>query len=105
MASSSLLAPNIRKSGTLAAQHTKRKVGREHRLRSSVMAQRPFPSYWIYRDNQRQWCWRYDARNGETIAVSSEAYVRKADCQRGIEIMQESASSPVWGSQADIDVR
>lgn len=57
---------------------------------------RPYPSYWIYRDTRGEWRWRYDASNGRTIAVSSESYVRKADCERGIEIMKASRNSEVW---------
>lgn len=60
------------------------------------MAGRPFPSYWMYKDNRGEWRWTYHASNGEEIAVSSEGYKRRADCQRGIDIMRESANSPVW---------
>jgi uncharacterized protein YegP (UPF0339 family) len=69
------------------------------------MAERPFPSYWMYRDNQNLWRWRYDARNGETIAVSSESYNRRADCERGIEIMKSSSNSPVWMPTSDVNER
>ncbi|WP_353645933.1 DUF1508 domain-containing protein [Mesorhizobium sp. WSM2239] len=57
---------------------------------------RPYPSFWMYKDNQDQWRWTYHARNGEAIAVSSEAYVRRVDCRRSIALMQESAPAPVW---------
>ncbi|RWO71360.1 DUF1508 domain-containing protein [Mesorhizobium sp.] len=60
------------------------------------MATRPYPSYWMYKDVQKEWRWRYDASNAETIAVSSEGYRNRADCQRGIDIMKGSSSSPVW---------
>lgn len=60
------------------------------------MPARPFPSYWIYRDARGEWRWKYDARNGETIAVSSEGYVRKQDCQHGIDLMKASHASEVW---------
>lgn len=66
------------------------------------MSDRPYPSYWIYRDNQGQWRWTYEAINGRTIAVSSEAYIRKDDCERSIEIMQASMGSPVWIPQKDL---
>jgi uncharacterized protein YegP (UPF0339 family) len=65
------------------------------------MASRPYPSFWIYRDKQNQWRWTYEASNGRTIAVSSEAYVRKADCKRAIEIMKDAGFSPVWTPQKD----
>lgn len=66
------------------------------------MASRPFPSYWIYRDNRNEWRWTYEASNGKTIAVSSEGYVRKVDCERSIEIMKSSSQSPVWIPNKDM---
>ncbi len=66
------------------------------------MTSRPYPSYWIYRDTVGQWRWTYEASNGRTIAVSSESYVRKVDCERGIEIMKGSAASPVWTPTSDL---
>jgi uncharacterized protein len=60
------------------------------------MTTRPYPSYWMYKDNQNLWRWKYDASNYETIAVSSESYHNRADCARSIDIMKQSANSPVW---------
>lgn len=60
------------------------------------MAQRTYPSYWLYKDNRGEFRWTYEASNGLTIAVSSEGYNRRVDCERSIAIMQSSHSSPVW---------
>lgn len=60
------------------------------------MAERTYPSYWMYKDERGEWRWRYDASNGKTIAVSSESYKKRTDCERGIEIMQESSASLTW---------
>lgn len=60
------------------------------------MTQRLYPSYWMYKDNRGEWRWTYEASNGKTISVSSEGYVRRADCERSIEIMKASGSSPIW---------
>lgn len=60
------------------------------------MADRTYPSYWMYKDSQDKWRWSYEASNGKTIAVSSESYNRRADCERSIEIMKASSNSPVW---------
>lgn len=60
------------------------------------MAAREYPSYWMYKDTKNEWRWTYEARNGETIAVGSEGYKNRKDCERGIEIMKGSASSRVW---------
>ncbi len=60
------------------------------------MATRTYPSYWMYRDNQNKWRWTYNAKNGEAIAVSSESYNRRVDCERSIEIMKASSNSQVW---------
>lgn len=65
------------------------------------MSTRPYPSYWIYRDNRGEWRWTYEASNGETIAASSEGYKRKADCQNGIDLMKASYDSPVWIPNVD----
>ena len=60
------------------------------------MAERTYPSYWLYKDNSGEWRWTYNASNAKTIAVSSEGYVRRVDCERSIEIMKGSYNSPVW---------
>lgn len=52
-------------------------------------------TYYMYKDNNAQWRWRYVASNGKTISVSSEAYWNKADCRSAIDIMRNSSSSPV----------
>jgi uncharacterized protein YegP (UPF0339 family) len=50
----------------------------------------------MYKDNQGKWRWTYHAVNGQAIAVSSESYNARSDCERSIEIMKQSASSLVW---------
>lgn len=60
------------------------------------MAERTYPSYWLYKDNRGEWRWSYEAVNGKTIAVSSEGYKRRADCEHGIAIVKASTNSPVW---------
>lgn len=60
------------------------------------MANRTFPSYWMYKDNRGEWRWTYHASNGKAIAVSSEGYVNRADCSRSIDIMKTSSNSEVW---------
>jgi uncharacterized protein len=60
------------------------------------MSDRPYPSYWMYKDTKGEWRWTYEASNGKTIAVSSEGYKNRADCQRGIDLMKASKDSPVW---------
>jgi uncharacterized protein YegP (UPF0339 family) len=65
-------------------------------LVETTMAQRTYPSYWMDKDSKGEWRWSYEASNGKTIAVSSEGYKRRADCMRGIEIMQGSANSEIF---------
>lgn len=60
------------------------------------MSNRPFPSFWLYKDSKGEWRWTYHASNGLAIAVSSESYKRRVDCERSIEIIQGSSSSPTW---------
>jgi uncharacterized protein YegP (UPF0339 family) len=50
----------------------------------------------IYLDSQRQYRWRFTASNGKIIAVSSESYVRKTDCEHSIALIKRDApSAPV----------
>ncbi|UIJ45375.1 DUF1508 domain-containing protein [Sphingomonas cannabina] len=65
------------------------------------MSVRTYPSYWMYRDHRGEWRWTYDASNGRTIAVSSEGYIKRVDCRRGISLMQASANSPVFVRAVD----
>jgi uncharacterized protein YegP (UPF0339 family) len=60
------------------------------------MAQRTYPSYWLYKDTRGEYRWTYEASNGLTIAVSSEGYKKRSDCERSIEIMKSSYNSPTW---------
>jgi len=52
--------------------------------------------YRIYRDNQQQSRCTFYANNSRVIAVSSEAYVNKADCQRSIDLVKGSNNAPVY---------
>ena len=54
------------------------------------------PLFYVYRDAKKQWRWRFRASNGEIIAVSSESYVRREDCEHGIELIKrEGPKAPV----------
>lgn len=51
--------------------------------------------YNLYQDNQRLWRWKYVAKNGKTIAVSSESYYNKTDAENGINLVKNSKYDPV----------
>lgn len=38
----------------------------------------------IYKDEKGLWRWRIKARNGKVVGASSEAYVRRAACERNL---------------------
>ena len=46
----------------------------------------------IYKDVIGQYRWRLRAGNHKIIAVCSEGYYNKSDCQRGIAIVLHSSS-------------
>lgn len=49
----------------------------------------------------KEWRWKFVARNGKTIAVSSEGYRDLVDCERSVEILkEEAASAPMVGDDA-----
>ncbi|TIR27201.1 MAG: DUF1508 domain-containing protein [Mesorhizobium sp.] len=60
------------------------------------MADRPYPSFLIYKDKSGEYRWRYQASNTLVIADSGEGYKRKADCQHGIDLVKNSNGKPVW---------
>jgi uncharacterized protein YegP (UPF0339 family) len=50
----------------------------------------------IYRDSQLEYRWRFTAKNGRIIAVSSESYKNKTDCEHAIALVKRDApSAPV----------
>lgn len=51
--------------------------------------------YVIYKDEDKQYRWRFVAANGNIIADSGEGYRQKDDCENGIQIMKGSASVQV----------
>lgn len=53
-------------------------------------------AYYIYRDTANQWRWRLVAANNLIIAVSSEGYWNKADCENAINLVKVSYSAPVY---------
>lgn len=51
--------------------------------------------YFLYKDTQGFWRWRYISSNGRTIADSGEGYWNRVDAINGINIMRGSGSSPI----------
>lgn len=42
----------------------------------------------VYRDKRGEWRWRFLAKNGKIIAVSSESYKAKYDCLYSITLLK-----------------
>jgi hypothetical protein len=54
------------------------------------------PHFKVYRDSKLEYRWRFTASNGRIIAVSSESYKNKSDCEHGIALVRRDApSAPV----------
>lgn len=51
--------------------------------------------YEYYKDKREEWRWRLKAANGQTIAVSGEGYVNKADALHGIDLVKSSSHASV----------
>jgi uncharacterized protein YegP (UPF0339 family) len=51
--------------------------------------------YCTYKDNAGEWRWRLKAANGLIIAVSSEGYTAKANCENAIALVKASGAAPV----------
>lgn len=50
----------------------------------------------MYEDVRGRWRWRLKATNGETIAISSESYTTRLNCQRSIELVKSAYDAPVY---------
>jgi uncharacterized protein YegP (UPF0339 family) len=48
-----------------------------------------------YQDKKMEYRWRLKAANGNILAVSSEGYKSKEDCQRGVELLKEASKAEV----------
>jgi uncharacterized protein YegP (UPF0339 family) len=46
----------------------------------------------IYRDAKAQFRWRLKAANGAVLATGGESYKAKADCERGVKIVQQAGA-------------
>jgi len=44
----------------------------------------------LYEDNLGQWRWKFVAKNGEVIAVSSESYAEKRDAKKSIQLVLDA---------------
>ena len=54
-------------------------------------------SFEIYIDHRGEYRWRFKASNGEVIAVSSEGYTSKQNCQHSIQLVKTySPAAPVY---------
>lgn len=47
----------------------------------------------VYRDASGEWRWRLRVQNGNVIAESGEGYLRREDCERGIELVRRSGEA------------
>lgn len=45
----------------------------------------------IYKDVAGEFRWRFTANNGKIIAVASESYKNKSDCQTSVQIVKQQA--------------
>ena len=51
------------------------------------MAQRPMPSYLIYRDKQGAWRWNFMGPKGRIIAASAVGYQKAQGCAQAIKLL------------------
>lgn len=66
------------------------------------MAPRSFPSYRLFKDNRGKWRWRYDLSADEAIAVSSDSYDSRPECERAVMVLRQSIHAPLWVSKMDL---
>jgi uncharacterized protein YegP (UPF0339 family) len=63
------------------------------------MANRPFPSFYIFLDDDGQFRWHYQYSGNHKIEASSgEAYHNYEDCREAIDMVKAGYDAPVWRS-------
>ena len=65
----------------------------------NLLSNATYPCYWMRQDITGNWFWIYFSRNRDEIARSSECFERRADCERSIKLIKDSASGPVYCSE------
>jgi uncharacterized protein len=60
------------------------------------MANRPYPSFLIYVDKDKQFRWRIEAANGKILANCGEGYHNLKDCEHNIGLIQAAGSYELW---------
>lgn len=60
------------------------------------MADLTYPCYHMRKDSRGEWRWTYLARNAEPIAVSSEGYRNRSDCEHSINLVKGSSGDKVY---------
>jgi uncharacterized protein len=53
-------------------------------------------SFNLYKDTQGLWRWQLQAANNKIIAVSSESYYNKQDCEHAIDLVKSAWNAPVY---------
>jgi uncharacterized protein YegP (UPF0339 family) len=64
------------------------------------MANRPFPSFLIYVDQDSDFRWRIEAANGRVLGDSGEGYRNLADCEAAIALIRAIGANGVWETPA-----
>jgi len=73
-----------------------RKADAEHGI-NLVKGTTSITQYTLYQDTANQWRWKLVATNGQIIAVSSEGYWNKSDCEASAQLaVSTNASTPVY---------
>src|SRR5262245_42219114 len=63
-------------------------------LAPSAMAQgKDGLKFELYKDAKEEFRWRLKAADGKVIATAGQGYKAKADCQHGIEVIQEAGDA------------
>lgn len=91
-----------RPAGSHDMLRTGRRPDRNNHTQAIHMTARSFPSYRLFKDNRNRWRWRYDVSEDETIAVSSDSYDSRHDCEQAVTVLRASIHAPLWISKMDL---
>ena len=62
-----------------------------------------FPAYWILRDDQGQWTWKFAQTDGDFAAASSRGYASRQECAQAIKQLKGATSVAVFSTLEDME--
>jgi uncharacterized protein YegP (UPF0339 family) len=62
-----------------------------------------FPMYWIFRDGDGRWSWKFAVSANEPAAESSKRYATRQECAAAIKLLSKTNNATVFASLESLE--